>query len=509
MSFHSATTCKAVILAAGKGMRLSSLTGEKPKCLVRVCGKPILQYQIEAFSNAGIEEIIFIVGYKAENVKKFLRRFNGPKIKIIENKDFAITNNMYSLWLAKEELFSQGGFVLCNGDVVFNGGMISRLISTSPDRIVCDRGKYNKESMKISISAEKFIDDISKSIPAKKAFGNSIDVYYFSEDSCKVLFSELAEIIEKEKKTNEWTEVALQRILKRKKIRMTSFVLQQKEKWVEIDNMEDLLLADRLFSKLSYSDKHKKLFFIDLDGTVYLGDRMIQGADEFISKLKSAGKKYFFISNNSSKAKKDYVEKLERMNIKADEGDIVLSSDGVKAFLKKKEVTDIFLVSSNSMRQNFLDAGFRVVSHVPEFVVLGYDTEINYQKICRAAIHLNRGVPFIATHADVVCPSEEGPIPDIGSMIAMFKKATGVEPMIFGKPRKEMIEHLIESSGLDRSEIVIIGDRLYTDMKLASHCGVDFICVLSGETTRDNVEKSEVFPNLIVSNLSDLVHLLN
>ena len=509
MSSHSATNSKAVILAAGKGTRLSTFTDKKPKCLVKVCGKPILQYQIEAFSDAGIEEIIVVAGYKAEDIKSFVERFSTPKIRIIENKDFGTTNNMYSLWLAREDLLSQGDFVLCNGDVVFDGSIVSRLIRSSPDCIVCDRGKYDEESMKVSIGTKGFINDISKAISTKVAFGNSIDVYYFSEDSCRVLFSELSEIIEKEGKTNEWTEVALQRILQSNKIRMKPFVLQQKEKWVEIDNIEDLLLADGLFSKLSYSGKHKKLFFIDLDGTVYLGNRMIQGADDFISKLKSAGKKFFFISNNSSKAKNDYVEKLERMNIKVDESNIVLSSDGVKSFLKEKKVTDLFLVASNSMQQDFIDAGFNVDASVPEFVILGYDTEINYSKIRRAAIHLNSGVPFIATHADVVCPSEEGPIPDIGSMIAMFKKATGVEPMIFGKPRKEMIEHLIESSGINKSEIVIIGDRLYTDMKLASNCGVDFICVLSGETSREDIDLLEDFPDLIVRDLSDLIRFLN
>ena len=182
MSSHSTTNSKAVILAAGKGTRLSSITGEKPKCLVKVCGKPILQYQIEAFSDAGIEEIIVIAGYKAEDVKSFLEIFSQPKIRIIENKDFGTTNNMYSLWLAREDLLSQGDFVLCNGDVVFDGSIVSRLMRFSPDCIVCDRGKYNKESMKVSIGMEGFINDISKSIPARVAFGNSIDVYYFSED---------------------------------------------------------------------------------------------------------------------------------------------------------------------------------------------------------------------------------------------------------------------------------------------------------------------------------------
>lgn len=499
---------KAIILAAGEGKRLYPYTIKKPKCMVKVCGKPILQHQIDAFRGAGIKQIIVVVGYRAEDVKDFLINCNQTEITLIENEDYATTNNMYSLWLAKKELVCSGNFVLCNGDVVFDKSIILRLIDSPANCIVCDKGKYNEESMKITLDANGFINDISKTISVEQAFGNSIDVYSFAEDTFKVLFSEIEEIIIKEKKLNKWSEVALQRILRKKKIKMKPLTLTENERWVEIDCIKDLLYADKIFSQLLYKIKDKKLFFLDLDGTIYLGNQLIPGTVDFISKLELTGKKCFFISNNSSKAKKDYVDKLFGMNIKTDVSHIVLSSDGVKEFLKRKGVKNIYMVASNSMELDFLESGFNIDLQKPEFVVMGYDTNINYEKIRRAAIYLQNGVPFIATHGDVVCPSPEGPIPDIGSMIAMFEKATGVAPIIFGKPRPEMVEHLINSYADSKSEVLIIGDRLYTDMKLATNCGIDFVCVLSGETKREDIEELETFPDLVISRISDLTSYL-
>lgn len=500
---------KAIILAAGEGKRLYPFTSKSPKCMVKVYGKPILQYQIEAFRDAGIKQIIIVVGYRAEDVKNYLKSYDQTEIIFIENEDFSTTNNMYSLWLAKKELLCQGDFILCNGDVIFDKSIILRLMNSSANCIVCDKGKYNEESMKITIDSSGFVNDISKTISAKQAFGNSIDVYSFSEDIFKILFSEIEEIIKKEKELNKWNEVALQRVLQDKKFKMKPLTLVENERWVEIDCITDLLYADEIFSRLLYKIKNKKLFFLDLDGTVYVGDQLIPGTIDFISKLELAGKKCFFISNNSSKAKKDYVDKLRDMNIITDVSNIVLSSDGVKEFLKRKGVKNIFMVASNAMELDFLESGFNIDLKKPEFVVMGYDTDINYEKIRRAAIYLQNGVPFIATHGDIVCPSSEGPIPDIGSMIAMFEKATGITPVVFGKPRPEMVEHLINSYAGSKSEVLMIGDRLYTDMKLAENCGIDFVCVLSGETKREDIEALETSPDLVISRVSDLIPYLD
>lgn len=238
-----------------------------------------------------------------------------------------------------------------------------------------------------------------------------------------------------------------------------------------------------------------------------MGDKSINGAKEFIAKLKAMNKYVYFLSNNSSKSKLNYVKKLNSMGIKASEEEIILSTDGVIEFLLKEGIKDIFIVGTESMKQAFENAGFNITSNNPRYVVLGYDTELTYSKIRQAALLLQKGIDLIATHCDMVCPTPEGPIPDIGSMLALFQTATGKRPIeIFGKPNSEMVSHIIEHHRTRIEETVVIGDRLYTDMKLARNVGCDFICVLSGETHRENSTIDQ--PYLIVKNIGELMDFL-
>lgn len=496
---------RAIILAAGVGSRLKAITSKKPKCLVKVANKPILGHQIGAYINAGIEDIIVIVGYKSDKIKEYCRGIKNANIAIIENKDYESTNNMYSLYLAKEKVTGEE-FLLSNGDVIFDPKIAYELVhSKISDVIVCDKGSYNKESMKISASG--YVTNISKEIPPSISYGNSIDVYTFSSKSSTLIFEEISNIVEKERNLNDWVEVALQRLLKDGCLKMKPFDINRR-RWIEIDEMEDLLLADNFFCNIKSLDG-MNVFFVDLDGTVYLGDKVISGAEDFLAKLKAMGKHVYFISNNSSKSKIDYVKKLNSMGIEVSEEDIVLSTDGVIHFLLNEGVRNIFVVGTESMKQEFKKVDINVESSNPTYVVLGYDTELTYHKICKAALLLQGGVALIVTHMDKVCPTPDGPIPDAGSILSLFQTATGITPTkVFGKPSPEMILHIIERHNITPEKIVIIGDRLYTDMELARHVGCSFICVLSGETRREDVEDIEDHPDLIVKNIGELVDFL-
>ncbi|MFC1932897.1 HAD-IIA family hydrolase [Chloroflexota bacterium] len=498
---------KAVILAAGGGSRLNTITCNKPKCMVRVGGRPILEHQIHAYVSAGVKDIFVVAGYRLDEVKEFCRGIKNANIKIIENKTHATTNNMYSLYLAKEAV-AEKAFLLSNGDVVPDPDIIYELAhSELSDAIACNEGSYAKESMKITINTHGYVNDISKEIPSSKAYGNSIDVYKFSPVSSKLFFTEISKIIEQENNVKDWVEVALQRLLIDGQAKMKPFDIGTKC-WVEVDDMGDLLLADKLFSKIGPLES-KKLFLIDLDGTTYLGDEAINGAKEFIAKLRAKNKYVYFLSNNSSKSKADYVKKLNSMGIEAFENEIVLSTDGVIQFLLQEGVSDIFVVGTNSMKQAFERAGFNTESNNPSYVVLGYDTELTYSKIRRAALLLQKGVDLIATHCDVVCPTPEGAIPDIGSMLALLETATGKAPLkIFGKPNPEMVSHVMAHHHVTAEGTVLIGDRLYTDMELARRIGCSFVCVLSGETHRENIAEIEHQPSLIVKNMGELIDFL-
>lgn len=495
---------KALILAAGIGSRLRPITEIKPKCLVSVAGRPILDYQIQAYASAGIRDIIIVAGHKVEKIRQYCNGLDGADVKIIENTDYATTNNMYSLYLAAEELKGRE-FILSNGDVIFSSDIISSLMhAPSRDLIAAQASSHNEESMKITINQSGYICDISKTIPQKTAYGTSIDVYVFSQKSSEILFEQVQTIVEKEKKLNEWTEVALQRLLKSQKLKMQPFDIGNKE-WVEIDNYQDLLTAERYFSEYAKSLFDKKLFFIDLDGTVYIGDEKIPGAQQLVELLKNRNIPYYFLSNNSARSKSDYVEKLSRMGIDVEEDKIILSTDGLLEYLKSTKIRDIFLVGTRSMAKYIAAAGINTRSSSPEYVVLGYDTELTYEKLRQASIYLINGVPLLATHADIVCPSPQGPVPDIGSMLALIEKATAKRPLkVFGKPNKKMIQHIMERHKVSGDETVIIGDRLYTDMELARKSGSGFVLVLSGETKREDIESSPDWPDLIVKSLEAL-----
>lgn len=257
---------------------------------------------------------------------------------------------------------------------------------------------------------------------------------------------------------------------------------------------------------LQHLFQDKKVVFLDLDGTIYMGDKLIPGAKEFLEHLADLGILYYFLSNNSSRSKSDYVAKLSRLGIPTDEERIILSTDGVIAFLSENNIKNLYIVGTKSMQEMFIKAGFDTASRSPRYIVLGFDTELTYEKLKTAALFIQDGVELIATHPDLVCPTPEGFIPDTGSMLALFEKATGKKPLkIFGKPNPEMIAHILKKHNATPQQAVMIGDRIYTDMALARRVSCSSILVLSGETKKEDLERIEEQPTLVVESVADLV----
>ena len=251
--------------------------------------------------------------------------------------------------------------------------------------------------------------------------------------------------------------------------------------------------------------------FLDLDGTIYLGGDLIEGALDFLDRCDAKGVRRYFLSNNSSRSVAQYVSKLQGFGIPATTEEVLLSTHDLIVWLNESKISRIFLVGTVGMSEMLQDAGFMMDEDDPEIVVLGYDTEISYEKISRASILLHRGVPMVASHPDMVCPSPDGGLPDTGAYMAMFEATTGVRPVhICGKPQPGMILHKIEALGLDPSRCAMVGDRLYTDIAMATRAGVEGILVLSGEATMEDVEallysSSEQQPSLIVQSVDELL----
>ena len=257
---------------------------------------------------------------------------------------------------------------------------------------------------------------------------------------------------------------------------------------------------------LSKSLDRIEAIFLDLDGTIYLGGEPIEGALDFLERLDQRGIRRFFLSNNSSKSVSQYLQKLTSMGIPANEQDILLSTHDLLSWLKKEGVTETYLVGTEGMREMLEEDGIRTRSQSHQYVVLGYDTEINYEKLSTASIHLHSGVPMVASHPDIVCPSPDGGLPDTGAYIDLFEATTGVRPIhICGKPNPGMILHKIEELGLLPDNCAMVGDRLYTDIEMAERSGVHGILVLSGEATMSDASVASQKPSLVVDSVASLL----
>ena len=245
---------------------------------------------------------------------------------------------------------------------------------------------------------------------------------------------------------------------------------------------------------------------MDLDGTIYLGENLIPGADKFSDYLKAKGIHHYFLSNNSSRSKADYVKKLSRLGIQTSADHILLSTDGVIEFLQDQGIENVYVVGTQSMKDMFLESSIQPTSPNPEYVVLGYDTELTYDKLRTSALFLQNKVPLIATHPDLVCPTPQGPVPDVGAILALYEKATGVKPnRIFGKPNPEMITHVFKRHQVGPETAVMIGDRIYTDMELAKRVPCDFILVLSGEAKKSDLKNVSPAPALVVDTIGEII----
>ena len=250
--------------------------------------------------------------------------------------------------------------------------------------------------------------------------------------------------------------------------------------------------------------------FLDLDGTIYLGGELIEGALDFLARCDEKGVKRYFLSNNSSRSVKQYVKKLQAFGIPAEEEDVLLSTHDLLSWLGANNITKTWLIGTEGMREMLEEKGIETESEEPQYVVLGYDTEISYNKISQASIFMHAGVPLVASHPDMVCPSPDGGLPDVGAYLAMLKVTTGVDPEhISGKPNAGMILHKIEALGLDPARCAMVGDRLYTDLAMATRAGCVGVLVLSGEATMDDVneleEGAEQQPTVIVKSVEELL----
>lgn len=256
----------------------------------------------------------------------------------------------------------------------------------------------------------------------------------------------------------------------------------------------------------------KRLFLLDMDGTIYLSETLFDGTLDFLRHVRESGGRYLFLTNNSSRGTDAYVAKLARLGIEASAEDFLTSADATIDYLKKNYDDALYYVcGTDSLKGQLRAAGLRVSDTLTDEIsvlLLGYDTELTYRKLEDSCILLGRGVDYIATHPDLVCPTWYGSAPDCGSVIEMLHTATGRRPLVIGKPQPEMVRLALERTGLAEKDACLIGDRVYTDIACGVNAGIDSIFVLSGEGTEADIAQYGIHPTWIFSDIAALYRQL-
>jgi 4-nitrophenyl phosphatase len=235
-----------------------------------------------------------------------------------------------------------------------------------------------------------------------------------------------------------------------------------------------------------------RFFLLDMDGTFYLGDKLLEGALHFIDVITTQGRDFIFLTNNSSKDRSQYVQKIHQLGLNITADKIFTSGEATALNLQAEQPgARLYVVGTPSLEEEFRQHGFILDDEHPDLVVLGFDTTLTYQKLWKLCDFARAGLPYIATHPDFNCPTPTGFMPDTGAMIAFVKAATGREPdKVIGKPNRTIIDELSKKLKLPISQLAMIGDRLYTDIALGQSTGITTILVLSGETHLEDLQNS-------------------
>lgn len=248
-----------------------------------------------------------------------------------------------------------------------------------------------------------------------------------------------------------------------------------------------------------------RLFLLDMDGTFYLGSKLLPGSLEFMRYLAQTGRDHLFLTNNSSRNATYYAQKLTKLGWAANPEEILTAGEATALYLGGlKPAARIFLLGTPDLEAEFAMHGFILTQEDPDFVVLGFDMTLTYEKLTVACDLIRDGVPFIATHPDLNCPTETGYIPDCGAMAALITASTGVKPKIIGKPNREIIDAMFRKKPIDREQVAMVGDRLYTDIVMGHNAGVTAVLVLSGEAKEGDIDAAPAKPDYVFSGLGAL-----
>jgi len=256
-----------------------------------------------------------------------------------------------------------------------------------------------------------------------------------------------------------------------------------------------------------------KCLVLDMDGTIYLGERLFTFTLSALAQLREIGMDFVFYTNNSSQNSANYISKLKRMGIDAPPEKLLMSTHVLLDYLAgqgdgSSVLKKAFACGTKALLDDFTDAGYTLTDNDPDFVVLGFDKDMNYERLTKLCDFVRSGLPYYGVHMDYNCPIEGGYIPDCGSLASAVATSTGVMPEFFGKPSRRTLDYIIKKTGYSEENLCFVGDRLYTDIAVATGTTARSVLVLSGETKREDLENSSFVPDVVARDLSELVRRL-
>lgn len=253
-----------------------------------------------------------------------------------------------------------------------------------------------------------------------------------------------------------------------------------------------------------------RVFILDMDGTIYLGKELFPYTHDFLNTVKNSGREYYFFTNNSSRDLETYIDKLHGMGIHIERKQMMVSTHVILRWLQKHhDGKRVYVVGTPALCKEFKEHGWTLDEEHPDIVILGFDTTLTYDKLSKACTFIREGALYYGINPDLNCPMEHDTfIPDCGSMAKLIEASTGKYPEFFGKPSRKTLDYIVEETGCDPSQIAIIGDRLYTDIKVAAGSEVTSILVLSGETKPEDIASGDVKPDIVIEHIGELAKLL-
>lgn len=245
-------------------------------------------------------------------------------------------------------------------------------------------------------------------------------------------------------------------------------------------------------------------YLIDLDGTVYNGTEKIPAAVEFVKVLNEKKIPYLFLTNNSTKHPRDVAEKLRAMDIEATENQVLTTSMATAKYVSEQHPgAKVYPIGEEGLILALEAEGLVLTDDDPDYVVMGLDREITYEKLSIGALAIRNGAKFVATNGDIKLPSERGFLPGAGSVISVLSVTTEIEPKFIGKPEPIMVEQALEVLGTNKAETLMVGDNYYTDILAGINAGVDSLLVFTGVTKPADLQAVEKQPTYTIQSLTD------